>query len=278
MQPVLLDKNANLQKLSALMEHAAKKHIEFTVFPECCLSGYDLTPEEAHQAAISLPGPETNIIEEQCRKLNMFVVIGFIEAGEDGKHYNSAALIGPQGLAGSYRKTHLPFLGVDRFLEPGQELPVLVNTPLGRIGLLICYDVFFPEAARINGLAGAQVIAIPTAWSNSDPQFPEFVRARAAENDLYVIGTNWVGTERGETYLGNSIIANSDGQTLAQGSNASEEILSAEIDLEKTHRGRRIFIPGRFEMDLWRERRSDLYHSITDAYKIKNKTVIECPE
>jgi len=274
MQPILLDRNANLQKISGLLTQAAKSNVEFAVFPECCLSGYDLTLEEAHQNAVSIPGPETRKIEEDCRKLNIFVVVGCIEAGDDGKYYNSAVLLGPEGLVGSYRKAHLPYLGIDRFLEAGSDFPVVLDTPLGKIGLMICYDVFFPEAARVHGLAGAQVLAIPTAWTASDPQFPEFVRARAAENDIYAIGTNWVGTERGEAYLGNSTIANPDGQSLVQGSGIEEEILCAEINVSNTHRGRRILIPGKFEMDLWQERRPELYQTITDEYKIKNKTEV----
>ncbi len=262
MQPFLLDKEKNLQKISHLMKEAAKKGTELAVFPECCLTGYDLSFEEASQIAISIPGPETERIERDCREFNLFVVIGSIEAGADGKFYNSAILIGPSGLIGSYRKAHLPFLGVDRFLAAGNAFPVLFDTPIGKIGLMICYDVFFPEAARLHGLAGTQVIALPTAWGAGDPQFPEFVRARAAENDIYVIGTNWAGTERGETYLGKSIIANPDGQTLAQGSDTQEEILYAEIHPANTHRGRRIFIPGKFEMDIWNERRPELYQAI----------------
>ena len=269
MQPILLDKEANLKKISNKMKQAAKKDIEFAVFPECCLSGYDLSFEEAKKIAISIPGPETKRIEEDCRKLNMFVVVGFIESGANGKYYNTAILIGPTGINGFYRKAHMPFLGVDRFLDAGNEFPILFDTPVGRIGLMICYDVFFPEAARLHGLAGAQVVAAPTAWSSTDPQFPEFIRARAAENDIYVVGTNWVGTERGETYLGRSIIANSDGQTLIQGSDTKEDILCAKINLSNTHRGRRIFVPGKFEMDLWNERRPELYHAIVNDRKIR---------
>lgn len=270
MQPNLLDKKANLKKIAEIMEKASKKNVEFAVFPECCLTGYDLSLEEAKGIAITLPGSETEFLGVLCQKFNMYIVVGSVVAEENEKFYNEAILIGPEGLVGSYRKTHMPFLGVDRFLNAGDKFPVIFDTKVGKIGLMVCYDVFFPEAARLHGIYGAQIVAIPTAWLASHDQYPEFVRARASENDIYVIGTNWVGEERGSKYLGCATIAGPSGEILARGSNSEEEVLCAEIDLSNTHRGRLIFDPGKFEMDLWNQRRPDLYGPIAVDNRTEN--------
>lgn len=262
MQPILLDINANIKKIDGLMEKAAEKKVELAVFPECCLTGYDMSLEKAKEIAIRIPGPQTETLSSLCQKHQMHIVVGSIESSYDGKYYNAAILIGPQGFIGKYRKTHMPFLAIDRFLDSGNNFPVIFDTKIGKIGLMICYDVFFPEAARLHGIAGAQIITIPTAWLSGNNQFPEFVRSRAAENDVFVIGSNWVGEEKGATYLGCSSIVGPSGEILAKGSASDEEIVYAEFDPSKTHRGRIVFEAGKFEMDLWNERRPDLYGPI----------------
>ena len=106
------------------------------------------------------PGPTTEAFERECARLGHPRVTGLLERDGDTL-YNAAILVGPDGLIGSYRKTHLPFLGVDRFVMPGDELKVF-DTPLGRIGLIICYDLRFPEVTRTLALAGADIVALPT--------------------------------------------------------------------------------------------------------------------
>ena len=262
MQPSLLDPDLNLERVSALLHQAASLGVNLAVFPECTLTGYKLSKEESRVIAEPIPGPLTRQMIQICKEADIMAVVGAIDAAEDGRFYNTAMLIGPKGLLAKYHKTHVPFLGVDRFLSPGHELPQPIKSDVGRLGLMVCYDLFFPETTRVYALQGAQVILVPAAWMSSNNQYPEFVRCRAIENDVYVVGANWVGVERGVEYLGLSTIANSDGEIIAQASGKDEQIIIAEITPSQTNRGRRILIPGEFEMDLWNERRPDLYELI----------------
>src|SRR5260370_39187862 len=119
-----------------------------------------------------------------CRRAGCYAIAGFIE--KDGAaFYNAAMLIGPDGLVGSYRKVHLPYLGVDRFLTPG-NLPFQVfDLPFGRVGMNICYDASFPEASRALKLLGAQLIALPTNWPPGASRTPKFtITSRANENHV----------------------------------------------------------------------------------------------
>src|SRR5205085_11487897 len=100
-------------------------------------------------------------IAAACRDTGVHAVIGFIERLGD-HYYNAAMVVGPAGVAGSYRKVHLPFLGVDRFLTPGDRPFAVITLPSGRIGINICYDASFPEAARTLKLLGAELVILPT--------------------------------------------------------------------------------------------------------------------
>jgi predicted amidohydrolase len=183
---------------------------------------------------------------------------------EAGVLYNSAALIGPGGLVGKYRKTHIPFQAVDRFVAPG-DIPLSVfDTPLGRIGLLICYDLRFPEPARVLALAGVQIIANltnlpPPGW----PQ-PEFIfQARAAENRVWVVCADRVGEERGVRFIGRSAIVSPQGEKLAEADGVSEELLLADIVPAEADEKDLIIDPGVYEMHLLGDRRPDLYGALT---------------
>ena len=105
--------------------------------------------------AETVPGPSTAAIGAVCSELGVYVVVGLLErAGE--RLYNSAALVGPEGLVGVHRKAHLPVLGVDRFVDPGDLPPVVYETEVGRIGMGICYELMFPEYTRVLALSGAR--------------------------------------------------------------------------------------------------------------------------
>src|SRR4030042_1429427 len=172
-------------------------------------------------------------------------------------------MVSPQGVLGRYHKTHLICLGVDRFLTEGESLPGPVETPLGRMGMLICYDLRFPEPARVLGLAGAQAILLPTAWPQAATLYPDHVaRTRAAENGVFLVAADHVGEECGGRYLGRSLIIGPDGEVLAQAGQAEETLLVADVDLSRADRKHRTFIPGEYEIDLHADRRPDLYGSI----------------
>src|SRR5206468_1315110 len=139
-EPKLAEKERNLDSCLAQLEDAAAAGAQLLVLPECAIPGYMFdSAEEALPYAEEVPGPSTEALEEACRRLSAWCVCGLLERRGDAL-YNSAVLVGPEGLTGVYRKTHLPFLGVDRFVVPGDELSVW-ETPLGRIGVEICYDL-----------------------------------------------------------------------------------------------------------------------------------------
>src|SRR5437899_690895 len=149
------DRAANLTSIRAKFREAAGHGARLVVFPECILSGYCFgSSDEAREFAEPLPGPATETLAADCRDLNAFVIFGLLERTGD-QLFNSAALVGPQGLIGSYRKTHLPCLGVDRCTVPGDR-PFRVHD-LGRlrVGMLLGYDGSFPGARRVLAIEGA---------------------------------------------------------------------------------------------------------------------------
>lgn len=261
----LLDPTANLATMRAYLERAANLGADLVAFPECAVQGYALTMEEATRLAEPIPGPSTRQLAEACNRLRLHAVVGLIEEDADGVLFNSAALLGPQGVIGVYRKTHLPFLGVDRYLACGDVLPGPFLTPLGRISLLICYDLRLPEPMRVLALGGAQLVVVSTAWPNTARLYSDHLaRTRAAENGVYLVAANHVGEERGTHYLGHSLILGPDGEVLQEADGAAEALLVADIDLTRADHKERLFIPGEYELDLMADRRPDLYHRLVE--------------
>ena len=158
------NRDANLEKLSVRLSETTAAGAQLTVFPECTVTGYCFeSAEEARTVSEPVDGPSVARVAELCREHDTMVVFGFLElAGE--KIFNSLALVGPQGILGTYRKVHLPFLGIDRFTTPGDRPFEVISTPEVRIGMNICYDSSFPEAARVLAVKGADLITLPTNW------------------------------------------------------------------------------------------------------------------
>jgi len=264
MESSVLDTEANIQKIIARAEEAAIAGADVVVFPECAISGYTLTADEAQSVAEPIPGPTTERLISMCRSNDIVIAVGIIEKGPEEQCFNACALLGPDGVLGVYRKTHLPFLGVDRFLAAGDELAGPFETTAGNLGILICYDLRFPETGRVLMLAGAQVILVSTAWPQTATLYSDHAaRTRSAENGVYLVAANHVGQERDTRFLGRSIITGPDGETLAEGPADGETILYADVDLSRSDTKHRIFIPGEYEMDLVRDRRPELYTGLT---------------
>jgi predicted amidohydrolase len=264
MEPRLLDRERNLQRCLDFARTAAAEGARLIVFPECALTGYVFhSLEEAMPAFEPIPGPSTERIAGACRELNVHVVLGLLEADGD-RHYNAAVLIGPEGLAGTYRKVHLPYLGIDRFLDGGDSAPVVFDTDIARIGIGICYDAMFPEHARVLALQGADILALPTNWPQRRESIPEHViPARAMENRIFVAAVNRVGRERGTRFIGHSVIAHcAQGAALAAGGPDEETIIYAEIDPALARQKRVVIARGEFEFDVLRDRRPGLYGAI----------------
>ncbi|HEY3943971.1 MAG TPA: carbon-nitrogen hydrolase family protein [Solirubrobacteraceae bacterium] len=260
-EPQLGEKERNLEVCVARLEEAATKGAALLVLPECAIPGYMFdSAEEALPFAEGIPGPSTEILERESRRLGMHVVCGLLERDGDVMH-NTAVFVGPDGLIGVYRKTHLPFLGVDRFVVAGDELPIF-ETPLGRVGLEICYDLRFPEVTRTLALRGADLIAHPTNFPLAARLQTEFItRARAAENRVYLLTANRIGKERWGEFCGWSQIVDPYGDRLAEAGADEEALLVADYDVQRA-RDKDYVIPGEYELYLIEHRRPELYGAL----------------
>ncbi len=266
MDPKILEKEKNLSKCLEFLETAAKKKAEIIVFPECALTGYCFSSlEESFSVAEPVFGPSSRAIATLCRELNVYTIIGLIE--KDGeKYYNTVVLIGPKGLIGKYRKLHLPFLGIDRFVDPGDQPLKVFETGVGRIGMNICFDIRMPESARVLTLLGAESIMLPTNWPKGADLVPKYViNTRAYENRVNVIAVNRVGKERGFEFIGQSKIVDYSGKTLVEANSLEEEIIFATIDLDGARKKHIVLVPGEFELPLFKRRRPEFYGLLVKA-------------
>src|SRR5258708_3554996 len=197
MDCLLGDKRANLGRIRIELGEAASHGARLVVFPECALTGYGFeSREEALPHAEPIPGSSTEALARDCRQLGVWAAIGLLERDDEDNLFNACALLGPRGELFSYRKIHLPCLGVDRFVTPGNR-PFAVHDLGGlRVGLNICYDAGFPESARVLTLLGADLIVLPTNWPDGSNRVPRYlVPARALENCVYFAGVNRIGEE-----------------------------------------------------------------------------------
>jgi predicted amidohydrolase len=257
-EPRLGEVERNLEQCLARLEEAVAAGAQILVLPECAIPGYMFdSPEEATPFAEEIPGPSTEVLEDACRAHGSYVVCGMLE--RDGDHLrNAAVFVGPDGLVGTYWKTHLPYLGVDRFVEPGDELTVY-DTPLGRVGVEICYDLRFPEVTRTLALRGADLVAHPTNFPMAARIQTELITvARAAENRIYLLTANRVGKEKWGEFCGWSQIVDPYGKRLAEAGQTEEAVLVADVDVEKA-RDKDYVIPGEYELYLFGHRRPELY-------------------
>lgn len=256
------DKRTNLERIDRETRQAAANGINLVVFSECALTGYNYSNlEQAVPYMEPVPGPSTFELEKSCRDGGIYIVYGMLEKSGDN-HYNTAVLLGPEGYLGKYRKIHLPFLGIDRFLDRGNEKFPVFETGIGKIGIMICYDAMFPESSRVMALNGAEVICLPTNWPDGRSRVPDFVvPTRAMENHVYIIAANRVGTERGTGFIGLSRIVNVWGDILIE-TGKTEQVISAEIDPAEARQKHIIYKEGQFEVDLMVDRRPDYYTDI----------------
>ena len=261
--PQLGEKERNLAACVARMDEAAAAGAQLLVLPECAIPGYMFdSGDEALPFAEEIPGPSTAALERECARLGIHVVCGLLERDGDALR-NAAVLVGPDGLIGTYRKTHLPFLGVDRFVVPGDALPVF-DTPLGRIGMEICYDLRFPEVTRTLALQGADMVAHPTNFPMAAKVQTEVITlARAAENRIYLLTANRCGKERWGEFCGRSQIVDPYGMRLAETDEYTETLLVGEVEVEKA-RDKDYVIPGEYELYLFGHRRPELYGALVE--------------
>ncbi len=260
----ILQKDCNVERVLENLEAAGRAGAKLVIFPECALTGYCFASrEEAWPLAETVPGPATEQVATAAKRLGCTAVVGMLER-EGNRLYNAAAVVSPAGIHGTYRKIHLPGLGIDRFATLGDKPFPIFETPHGRIGVSICYDCSFAESGRILKLKGAQLLAIPTNWPVGADSPPHTPQVRATENHIYVVAADRVGEERGFRFAGQSKIVHFNGQVCAEGGETEETILSADFDLAAADSNRVVRVQGQWEFDRIADRRPEMYGALTE--------------
>jgi predicted amidohydrolase len=235
--PRIGDLAANRELSVRAIRDAVAGGAGIVVLPELVTSGYVFgSREEAASVAIAADDPLFSDWAAQAARGPAVVVGGVCERGPDGRLYNSAAVVDGSGVRAVYRKTHL----WDReklIFEPGDEAPPVVDTPAGRIGVLVCYDLEFPELTRSVALRGADLLAVPTNWPLVDrpagERAPEVVIAMAAArtNRVFVACCDRTGTERGQKWTAGTTLIDEQGWVMA--TTEGEGSAAAEMDLPR---------------------------------------------
>ncbi|MCI6640793.1 MAG: carbon-nitrogen hydrolase family protein [Pygmaiobacter massiliensis] len=271
-----------MSKYLQFIEKAAQQKADLIVFPELSLQGFppsmlEVDPAHAlyqHREAELVPeGPTTQLLIQKAKEHNMYIAWGMTERDHDkfDALYNSLVLVGPEGYLDTYRKIHNPM--TERlYYFPGTEFKV-VDTRIGKIGLMICFDKAFPESARSLAVMGAQIILCPTAWplmegSKEDKQlqlYNIFDYARAAENMVFFVSSNHVGNYDKEMCCGHSHILGPYPYDNRADTLFREDMAIAEIDVEQEPSEARHTSMGL--SNLLKDRRPDTYGELTKLSK-----------
>lgn len=236
--PVMLDVEGNRSRLTELVEQAVLAGARLVVLPECSTTGWCFeSRDEARSVAEPVPdGPTCQAWLELCRRHDLHLVAGIVE--RDGDHvYNASVLLGPGGHLGTFRKVHLWALEKDVY-DPGDLGFPVIDTPLGRIGMHICYDGWFSESYRLPALADADLLCVPANWvpvptqTDTLPKMATMLCCTHAHMNLvYIAAASRVGVERGQPFIGSSVIVDHTGWPLAgPADGASETMITATID------------------------------------------------
>jgi agmatine deiminase len=267
------DPQENLKKTSRKVEEAAQQGAQIICLQELYRSRYFPQKEklEVSSLAETIPGESTQAFSELAKKHEVVVIAPVFEKAADQKCYNSAVTIDANGeILGVYRKIHVPnddFFYEKGYFASGSSGYGVYQTRFAKIGVLICYDQWFPEAARINVLKGADILFYPTAigtikdYTSPDGDWHEawktVQRAHAIANGVHVAAVNRVGEEEQLQFWGGSFVCDSFGQMVKEASGTDEEVLIAEVDLSKN-------LSIREGWGFLQNRRPDTYHAIVE--------------
>jgi predicted amidohydrolase len=227
-------KTDNLKRIEKAVAKAKRQSADIVIFPELALTGY-VVRDQIYELAETVPGPSTKILEDIAKRTKMHIVFGMPERTDKTQAtiYNTAVLVGPNGLLGKYRKMYLPTHSVfeeKRYFRPGYEAAVF-DTELGKIGLIICYDIFFPEVARLTRLKGAQlIICISASPAIRRAYFETLTTARALENTAYLAFVNLVGIEDGLQFWGGSRLIGPQGRIIAKAKYDDEDQVTGNVN------------------------------------------------
>lgn len=277
------DINDNMQRLKKGIEQLAKQGAQLIVLQELHNSLYfcQIETVDNFDLAEPIPGPSTAFFSEIAAANNVVIVTSLFEKRAAGLYHNTSVVIEKDGsIAGKYRKMHIPDdpAYYEKFyFTPGDLGFVPIQTSLGKLGILVCWDQWYPEAARLMALNGAELLIYPTAigYESSDAEeekqrqreaWTTVQRGHAVANGLPVIAVNRVGFEpdpsqqtQGITFWGSSFVAGSQGEFIYRASETEEECTIVEIDLQKSEQVRRWW-------PFLRDRRIDEYHNITKRF------------
>jgi predicted amidohydrolase len=258
--PQLGEVDRNLEHIERVVAEAATAGAKLVVLPEAAVTGYVFENlDEALTVAQRAVAVAEQRLADAAVKAGVALIVGTLEA-EAREVFNTALIFSGDGRRFRYRKMHLPYLGVDRFATPGPDAPEVYELAGMRVGVLICYDLRFPEAARICALEGADLVALPTNWPVGVQFHPGiFAPARAAENHVYLLACDRVGEERGTRFIGRSILLDYNGKELAVASDTEEAILFGDVDPDLARQTHHRRIPGEHEWDTINDRRPGLY-------------------
>jgi predicted amidohydrolase len=278
--PETSQKRINLEKMKRFTIEAAEKGVKLVSFPELALTGYNCG-DDFFEVAEEIPGDATSFFEKLAIQYDIYIIWGMPEKSLNGILYNAAVLVGPEGYVGKWRKNTLPGHATDqtgpgafpdrRYFKAGEDLPVF-DTAIGKIGLLICYDIFFPELARMLTLKGADIIVgISGSPTFEKDIFEPIVKVRAMENTVNFVYTNLVGKE-GETeyWGGGCIIGAGDKESKVPGTPIvckapyeGECITVGNLDIHDHHKIRPYFPVLRDLTTRMYEQLADLHRKIT---------------
>lgn len=242
-EPAVGDVKANT---ATVVEALHRETADLVVFPELFLSGYAVR-DLVHELAQPADGPALTEIAAACRAAGKHVVVGFPRQSDvRGVVHNSAALVGPSGLVGVYDKVYLPTFSVfeeDLYFKEGSRLPVFETTLGGarvKIGIAICYDLFFPEVTKAMALAGADVLVVPSASPNISQRYFEAVfPARAIENTSWLLYTNLAGPQDQATFWGGAQAWGPRGDRKVRGPDLVPAVTHVTVDLDEVAEARR---------------------------------------
>jgi predicted amidohydrolase len=260
--PVIADIAGNMFLIAAAVRRALDARADIIVLPELATSGYVFdSAQEAHNAAITVDDAFFGLVAHLLHGTDSVVVFGFCELAPGGALYNSAAVVTEDGLRCVYRKTHL----WDRetlVFTPGQGAPPVVTTAHGRIGVLICYDLEFPEMPRALAMAGADVLVVPTNWPRGEhppgERYVEIILAQAAAraNGVFVAVCDRRGVERGQAWNEGSVIIDQFGWVRSAAAASHAPHLAATADIFPALARDKAISPHN---NLLADRRTDIY-------------------
>jgi len=258
---------SNRAAAAAAIAESAGHGAELVVLPELCDSGYVFS-DEAEARKLATPVADSPTLREWqalATRHRTTIAGGFCELGEDGLVYNSAAIVGPDGVLTRYRKAHL-WDAEKLVFTPGDEPPPVVDLPFGRAGLMICYDLEFPEWVRLAALAGADLIAAPVNWpampvpAGERPCDVVRVQADACVNGVFIAVADRCRVERGVSWVGGTVIVGPDGYPLAGPVTADEPaVLVTSCELARARNKR-----TSAHNDVFTDRRPLLYRQVVE--------------